>query len=138
MFYYSIHRAAPPQGENNMTVPSYHLERYLDNFFNTAGVTGMHSRAEYHQEANETSYTITAPMIGISKADLSVNVENNNLIVYGKPSVKSRWAIPFKQVWALNEDVDVNNINAKLENGLLTLTVPRVKPATRTVNVTVQ
>ena len=121
-----------------MITTPYHLDRYLDNFFGTTSTTATHNRTEYHQEATENAYVITAPMVGVCKQDLSVNVENNNLIVHATPSVKSRWSLPFKQVWTLNEDADVNGINAKLENGLLTLTVPRVKPAKRTVNVTIQ
>lgn len=120
-----------------MAVHPYQLDRALDAFIGTALAPPM-QRAQYMQVSNETAYVINAPMIGVTKADLTVNVVDNNLIVSAVPSVKSRWSNEFKQTWILNEDADTANISAKLENGLLTLTVPRVKPATRTVNVTVQ
>lgn len=120
-----------------MTVPQYHLDRVIDNFF-SAGMNTTVQKTQYTQSSNEAAYTISAPMIGVSKTDLTVNVVDNSLVVNATPSVKSRWSTEFKQTWILNEDADVANINAKLENGLLTLTIPRIKPATRTVNVTIQ
>jgi HSP20 family molecular chaperone IbpA len=120
-----------------MTVTPYHLDRVIDNFF-SAGMNTTIQKTQYTQTSNETAYTISAPMIGVSKADLTVNVVGSNLVVNAIPSVKSRWSTEFKQTWILNEDADVNNINAKLDNGLLTLTIPRIKPATRTVNINVQ
>ena len=77
-------------------------------------------------------------MVGISKSDLKVSIVDNSLVIEGTPSVKSRFATAFKRSWTLAKDADVSNIDARLENGLLTLTIPRVKPATRTVNVTIQ
>lgn len=122
-----------------MSISSNNLDRMLDLFD-----VPMHSWtvnpkvSRYSQSADDNAYTITAPMIGVSKGDLSVNVTNNTLVVSATPSNKSRWSTGFKQSWILNEDADVNNINARLENGLLTLTIPRVKPASRTVSVTIQ
>lgn len=123
-----------------MTVTPYHLDRVLDKFFDLPSNSwaANHSMTRYVQTSTDISYTIVAPLVGVAKNDLTVNVVNNNLVVSAVPSVQSRWSAEFKQTWVLNEDADVANINAKLENGLLTLTIPKVKPATRTVNVTVQ
>jgi len=123
-----------------MTVTPYHLDNYLDKWFDLPTNSWMANTriTRYVQTANENAYTITAPLVGVTKADLSVNVVDNNLVVSATPSVKTRWSADFKQTWVLNEDADVANVSAKLENGLLTLTVPRIKPATRTVNVTIQ
>jgi HSP20 family molecular chaperone IbpA len=96
------------------------------------------AKTRYTQTVNENAYVIEAPMVGVVKNDLVVNVVDNNLIVSATPSNKNRWSADFKQTWILNEDADVNAINARLENGLLTLTIPRVRPVTRTVNVTIQ
>lgn len=125
-----------------MTVAPYNLDRYLDSFFgtntNVIGVRGYRTESRYVQTSNDTAYIIEAPMVGVTKNDLKVNIVDNNLIVTASPTVKSRFSTSFSQSWILNDDADVNNINARLENGLLTLTIPRVKVATRTVNVTIQ
>jgi len=130
------------KGENKMAVSNYPLDRYIDSFFgtttSTAGTGRYRIEHSYSQSSSETAYTIEAPMVGVSKSDLKVNVVDNNLVVSAIPSVKSRFSTSFNQTWVLNEDADVNNINARLENGLLTLTIPRVKPATRTVNINIQ
>lgn len=121
-------------------VTPYTFDRFMDSFFETApaGWVSTTKPARYTQTTNESAYTITAPMVGVAKGDLVVNVVDNNLVVSATPSNKSRWSTDFKQTWILNDDADVNGINARLENGLLTLTIPRVKPATRTVNVPIQ
>ncbi len=120
----------------------YHLDRALDSFFgtttSTTGASTYRTRHNYAQYSNEKSYTIEAPMIGVTKEDLKVNIIDNTLVVSAAPSAKSHFSTGFNQSWSLNEDADINNINARLENGLLTLTIPRFKPSTRTVNVTVQ
>ena len=122
-----------------MSVSTNNLDRMLDLFDlpTHSWVVGP-KVSRYSQTSDDNAYTIMAPMIGVTKTDLSVNITNNTLIVSATPSNKSRWSNGFKQSWILSEDADVNNINAKLENGLLTLTIPRVKPASRIVNVTIQ
>ena len=121
------------------TVTPYHLDRVLDNFFTTGVISGRPTdSSRYFQMSNENAYTIEAPMIGVAKQDLSVNVEGNRLIVSANASLKSRFSNNFHQEWILNEDADVSAINAHLTNGLLTLTIPRIKPAVRSVSVTIQ
>jgi HSP20 family molecular chaperone IbpA len=116
------------------TVTPYHLDRVIDNFL----AVSTHRHDTYAQYSDANSYTIEAPMIGVVKEDLSISVESNRLIVRVKGSVKSRFTTNFARDWVLNDDADVSAINANLANGLLTLTVPRVKPVQRTVNITVQ
>jgi len=120
---------------SNLT--NHNLDRVIDSLFFPYGASTT-AKTRYTQTVNENAYVIEAPMVGVAKNDLVVNVVDNNLIVSATPSSKNRWSTDFKQTWILNEDADVNAINARLENGLLTLTIPRVRPATRTVNVTIQ
>jgi len=115
----------------------YHLDRVIDSLF-FPYTTISTAKTRYTQTVTDTAYIVEAPMIGVTKNDLVVNVVDNNLVVTATPSSKSRWSSEFKQTWILNDDADVNAINARLENGLLTLTIPRVKPSKRTVNVTIQ
>ena len=89
----------------------------------------------YIQSSNQESYNIEVPMIGITKEELSVYVENNILFVSAKPKTKKNFAREAKYSWYLNEDADASNINAKLENGLLMLSVARIKPIKKSVNI---
>lgn len=120
----------------------YHLDRVLDSFYglttSTAGTSGYRMMHNYAQYSNENAYTIEAPLVGVTKEELSIKVEGNRLVVKAVPTVKSRFATAFNQEWYLNDDADVSAISANLANGLLTLTVPKVKPVSRSVNITVQ
>ena len=117
-------------------VTPYHLDRIIDSILKLPSNSWManHGMTRFTQSKNDNAYTIIAPLVGVTKNDLSVNVVGNNLVVSATPSVQSRWSADFRQTWILNEDADVDNINAKLENGLLTLTVPRLKPTARAGN----
>lgn len=117
---------------------TYHLDRVIDNLLFPYTTTSATKSNRYTQTVTDTAYIVQALMVGVTKNDLVVNVVDNNLVVTATPSNKSRWSLDFKQTWILNDDADVNAINARLENGLLTLTIPRVKPSKRTVNVTIQ
>ena len=130
------------KGENKMSnVSTYHLDRLIDNVFNSyANSTTAYANHTntWYAWSTDFNYLLEATMVGISKSDLKVSIVDNSLVIEGTPSVKSRFATAFKRSWTLAKDADVSNIDARLENGLLTLTIPRVKPATRTVNVTIQ
>ena len=119
-------------------VTPYHLDRVVDKLFNSAVESDLrYVNTKYSQYSSADAYTIEVPLVGVTKEDLSIAVENNRLLVKAKGSVKSRFTSNFAQDWLLAEDADVSAINANLSNGLLTLTVPRVKPVQRTVNITV-
>lgn len=119
------------------TVTPYHLDRILDNVFGVNG-TVEDGRSRYLQTADQNAYVIQAPMVGVTKEDLTVNVVGNRLLVKADPSIKSRFSNSFTQEWSLSSDVDITAINVTLANGLMTLTIPRVKPAIQKINVTIQ
>ena len=122
-------------------VSTYHLDRLLDNVFNSyANSTTAHANHTntWYAWSTDFIYLLEATMVGISKSDLKVSVVDNSLVIEGTPSVKSRFATAFKRSWALAKDADVSHIDARLENGLLTVTIPKVKPAVRNIDVTVQ
>jgi HSP20 family molecular chaperone IbpA len=124
------------------TVTPYNLDRYIDNIFSayssTAGANHLHYGNSWHTTSTADNYLLEATMVGISKNDLKVTVVDNNLVIEATPSVKSRYATSFKRSWALAEDADVSRVDARLENGLLTLTIPKVKPTVRNINIAVQ
>lgn len=92
---------------------------------------------DYYQTSTPDAYLIEMPMVGISKDQLSVTIEENRLTVSANPVSKTKFVKSYKQSWILNTDVDVVAISAKLENGLLLLTIPRARPAKKSINVTV-
>ena len=122
-------------------VSPYHLDRLLDNVFNSyANSTTAHANYTntWYAWSTDFNYLLEATMVGISKSDLKVSVVGNSLVIKGTPSVKSRFVTAFNHSWALAKDADVSRIDARLENGLLIVTIPKVKPTVRNIDVTVQ
>src|SRR5258708_866362 len=85
-------------------------------------------------------YVLQPEMPGVTKAGLEVTVENNELVIVGRrsdPEIKAELVYrelrphEFRRVFELDPAIDVARIEAKMEQGVLTLTLPkaeRVKP----------
>ena len=90
-------------------------------------------------EAGE-GYTLELEMPGVTKDGLDISVENNELTVVGQRSLptvqgtlihhESR-SNNFRRTFELDPSIDADKISAKIEQGLVTLTLPKaehVKP----------
>lgn len=85
-------------------------------------------------------YVLEAEMPGVNKKGLEVTVENNLLTLAGRRSPASTPAevvyresrdLDFKRAFDLDPSIDTAKITAKIENGVVTLTLPKaesVKP----------
>lgn len=71
-------------------------------------------------------------MPGVSKDNLDINIENNQLTIFGKrntPETEGTYVVrerrdgDFYQVYTLDETVDRNKVEASMENGILYLTL---------------
>jgi len=90
-------------------------------------------------ETNE-GYVLKADMPGVPKEGLEVTVENGELTITGRvqrEELKGRLlfresrGLDFRRVFELDPSIDLEKISAKIEQGLLTLHLPkaeRVKP----------
>ena len=89
---------------------------------------------------NADGYTLEVEMPGVNKENLEMWVENNELTILGRrtlPSVEgtvihreSRSA-NFRRSFELDPSIDAGRISAKIEQGVVTLTLPKaeqVKP----------
>ena len=89
---------------------------------------------------NTEGYTLEVEMPGVSKENLEMWVENNELTILGRrsaPSVEGtlihRESRPenFRRSFELDPSIDAGKISAKIEQGVVTLTLPKaeqVKP----------
>jgi HSP20 family protein len=91
-------------------------------------------------------YTLEVEMPGVTKDGLDISVENNELTIIGRRSLpvvlgtlihhESR-PENFRCTFELDPSIDANKINARIEQGLATLTLPKaehVKPRKITVS----
>jgi HSP20 family protein len=91
-------------------------------------------------------YTLEIEMPGVNKDGLDISVENNELTIIGRrlfPAVEGtlihRESRPenFRRTFDLDPGIDANKISAKIDQGLVRLTLPKadhVKPRKITVS----
>lgn len=68
---------------------------------------------------NETGYTVEMAVPGYKPEEIDINLEDSLLTVNGKNEKRS-----FTRSFSLPDEVDVDSIHAKVEHGMLTLTLP--------------
>ena len=85
-------------------------------------------------------YTIEAEMPGVSKEGLEITLEANEITIVGHrkseavtgaPLFRERALADYRRVFQLDPAIDTTKITAKMEQGVLSLTLPkseRVKP----------
>ena len=95
---------------------------------------------------NGDGYTLQVEMPGVNKEGLEMWVENNELTIIGRrslPTVQGNLVHRemrrdnFRRAFELDPSIDAGKISAKIEHGVVTLTLPKaeqVKPRKITVS----
>lgn len=92
-------------------------------------------------ESKDGKLEVVMEMPGVRKEDLDIKLENNQLTVQGKrdPLPEAKYILrerhqgDYLQVFTLDDTVDRSRVDAKLQNGVLTVTLElkeQVKPRT--------
>jgi len=97
------------------------------------------------REVKDT-YILEVEMPGVSKQGLDVTVEGNELVIIGHrsdpplegvPVIRESKPVGYRRAFELDPSIDTAKMTAKIEQGILTLTMPKteqVKP--RKIEVT--
>jgi len=78
-------------------------------------------------------FVLKADMPGVTKDNLNVSIDNNELTIHGKVDqtasknqTYSEFALyDYKRSFVINKDIERKNIDASLDNGVLTLVLPK-------------
>jgi HSP20 family protein len=120
------------QQETQVTTPNARREEYLTPAVNIV-------------ETND-GYVLEAEMPGVNKEGLEIMLEDNEITLVGRRQpenatgevlVRERCAADYRRVFELDPAIDTAKISAKIEQGILSLTLPksaRVKPRKITVS----
>jgi HSP20 family molecular chaperone IbpA len=84
-------------------------------------------------QRTENGWTVELPLPGYKPDQIEVTVEDRVLTVTGKSERRN-----FQRSFLIPEEVDTESIGAKVENGLLTLTLqlhPKAQPRKIAINV---
>jgi HSP20 family protein len=96
-------------------------------------------------ESTKEGYTIRAEMPGVDKSGLEITVDNGELTILGHRHTEESSGEPvyreirhndFRRVYELDPAIDTTRIAARIDDGVLTLTLPKaesVKPRKITV-----
>jgi HSP20 family protein len=91
-------------------------------------------------ESTADGYTLRAEMPGVNKSGVEITAENGDLVIVGhralldvtgEPIHRESRPVDFRRVYELDPSIDANRITAKIEQGVLTVHLPkaeRVKP----------
>ena len=115
---------------NSILVPS--LFNSFTQLFSQAaeGLQELIKKApDYELYATDTGWTLHLDAVGIEKEDISLKVEDGSLVITAEGD-----HFPISRTFTIGEDVDIENIQASLNNGVLELTLPKTNP---TKNITI-
>jgi HSP20 family protein len=96
-------------------------------------------------ESTGEGYTLRAEMPGVDKNGLEITVENGSLVIVGhrrpiesigEPVYRELRTNDYRSVYQLDPSIDTAKISARIDQGLLTVTLPKaeaVKPRQITV-----
>ena len=100
---------------------------YKDPFFRGFDTKGFLSTPETNIEKTETEYLISLSVPGLTKDDLKIMTKEGVLkITYEKSDLDNRnyFVGSFVKSYSIPDDVKEKDILGKVENGVLTLTLP--------------
>ncbi len=119
------------------------IDRVFDDVFRDvmpAFNTGFNPNAmRVNIAEDEKNIYIEAELAGLKKEDVKVSIEDNVLTIRGERKQETeekkknyhrveRVYGSFSRAFTLGENIDQDNIEAKYENGVLHLTLPKVEP----------
>lgn len=77
------------------------------------------------------SYRLRLELPGFTREEVSLSLEKDQLTVTAQTEREEAFREQFERTYTLPEDVDPEEISAKLENGILDLTFKKLAPSNR-------
>jgi HSP20 family protein len=108
------------------------FDRSFERFVNEAFFSDTATRG-IKVEQDDKAWTVTFDLPGVAREELSINIEGAIVRIETKAEAKRQ----FKAAYELPQDIDTDASGAKLENGVLTLTLAKKVPVSnaRTIEV---
>jgi len=135
--------------DNSYMDPFTNFDRWLDDAFFGIDRNPLINRFLEGREVNQLSvnlyedtdnYYVTAELPGLSRKDIKIELENAVLSISGERKIKEgkkESTFSFNRSITVGDDVDASKVKAKLQDGILTVSLPRQeqrKPRSITVS----
>jgi len=104
------------------------FERFVNDAFFGAGLPG----AQVKQD--DKAWTVTLDVPGVAREDLAISIEGAVVRIETKDQAPRR----YKAAYELPQEIDVDATAAKLENGVLTLTLAKKQPVSNSRQIEVK
>jgi len=108
------------------------FDRSFERFVNDAFFSDA-SRG-FNVEQDDKAWTVSLDMPGVAKDDLAITIEGSIVRIETKAEAKRQ----FKAAYELPQDIDAGASGAKLENGVLTLTLAKQVPVSNSRQIEVK
>lgn len=113
--------------------PSFRsFDRSFERFVNDAFFSN--TPRGFNVEQDDKAWTVTLDMPGIAREDLSINIEGSIVRIETRAEAKRQ----FKAAYELPQDIDAGASGAKLENGVLALTLAKKAPVSNTRQIEIK
>lgn len=127
------------QNRNNSL---FDIDRVFENFFNDSVFPSYYKQSGLMKvdiKDDGDSYLLEAELPGIKKENINIDVEDGNLTISVNQDeqteekndnyiCRERRACSMRRSFSL-DSIDTEKISAKMDNGLLTLRLPKVEPS---------
>ena len=104
------------------------FERFVNDAFYGTATTGV------NVEQDDKAWTVTLDLPGVAREDLAINIEGAVARIETKQEAKRQ----FKAAYELPQDIDAEATTAKLENGVLTLSLAKKQPVSNVRQIEVK
>lgn len=112
------------------------LDRSFEHFFNNAAFSSARQVGTrgYSVHQTESAYTLTIDVPGLAKEHLGIGIEGPVVRIDSLADAPR----VVKAAYELPQDIDAAGSTAKMENGVLTLTLAKKIPVSNVANLAIQ
>jgi HSP20 family protein len=113
----------------------HEINRLIDHTLSDPGFTRS-PRESFHE--SESAWVLRLDLPGFSKPDIVLTVTDRVLNLAAETKPDQPFGGKFERQWKLGDDIETTAISARLEHGVLELTLPKrlpVGPQTTTIEI---
>ena len=120
--------------QSRRVVPSFHS--VLDEFFRGVTPTGGYFSPNLDIKEEESAYRVSLEVPGIAKEDVEISLKDHNLVIKGEKKQEAKedkdgysWVErsygSFQRTIRVPENTKSDQVEARMENGILEITLPK-------------
>jgi HSP20 family protein len=121
----------PALRRNSYAVAPRHFDRALERFLDSTFNPHTGTSANFSQD--DTRYTLTLDVPGVAKSQLTIGIEDNQVRIETVADAPRQ----YKAAYELPQDIDAAASQAKLEDGVLTLTLVKKVPVSKVTQIAI-